>query len=268
MKIENSYLKDKDIEKINKVPPRPMPPILQIIDSDQYVSFDTAATMPPILQIIDYQYVSFDTAATAATTVPAVPAVTAVTAAVPPYRPPYRPPPYVAIDMPDGCIKEPGCIKETRKACAIWLTYCVCVNQLFLLKIMVFCATLALSITEVYFAYKFQEDKTMLLVSIDGELLLVMLGLFFFMEYVLFNVTFREAMLNHNRNLDRCNLITKIKYKAYFCILVLKTIVTSVALSFLVKKANCSGLLTATVGVILGGQCVMIMWCLKKNLQF
>jgi hypothetical protein len=236
IKNENSYLNEKDIEKINKVPPqRPQqpppqpPPILRIIDSDQYVSF----------------------------------VATAATAAVPPPHP--RPPPYVAINMPDGCIKEPGCIKETRKACAIWLTYCVCVNQLFLLKIMIFCAAMALSIMEVYFAFKTQEGKTMMLVSIDGELLLVMLGLFFFMEYVLFNST-REVMLNHNRNLECLEWCNKIKYNTYLCLLALKIIVTSVALSFLVKKAN-GDVLIPTVSVILGGQCIMILWCLKKKLQ-
>ena len=110
---KNSYLTEKEMDKLlilpqlygdivhapPRPPPRPMPPILRIIDSDQYVSL-----------------VVIGEAATAAT------AATADTAAAPRRRPSN-----VAIDMPDGCIKEPGCIKETRKACTIWLMYCVCV---------------------------------------------------------------------------------------------------------------------------------------------
>ena len=169
-----------------------------------------------------------------------------------------------------------GCcvfVKETKKTCFIWTIFCVCVNPLVLLKCLMVCAALALSIIQVTLATTTKTTTTTTtttkLIFIDGVLFINLLCVCLFVEYVLYKLTFSEAMLNGNeRILWYCELVKKHKHKAYLCVLLLKTILTSVTLSCVVKMTFESyAFITTAISLVLLIQCTAFvgLLCCFKN---
>ena len=225
---QNSYLTEKDVDKINKslipIPrPRLRPPETETLYAD-------IAHAPRPMPLI------------------------------------------ITIDIDRHLLMEEdleGCPKETKKICCMWAIYCMCVcHRKWLLKFAVVLAAFTLPSLEIYLllhTHAIILAKTSNLLFMDSAILIALVFLTMLIEYLLYAKTSREIMLSpHNTTFwtDNYVKIKMLKYISYMCVLIIKSIGTSIGLSYLVQCDDSRGALVALVGVTLSGQCAAILWCL------
>lgn len=172
------------------------------------------------------------------------------------------------------------CFQEARKACCIWLVYCLCVCHIkWVLKMLLGCATLSLPILEIFIliqdnrASQTISQNIMATLFTDAVISVVLVFCAIVTEYVMYIKTFRNIMVTYqDGNNNNYHFANSVKYAIYLFVLLAKSSLTSTGLSFLTtnnttiyrnmpQQHQTEQSLLAINIVILLTQCMAIVWC-------